>query len=172
MPSDRPLDARTPDPACSLLVEVFNAATVTTFEELCQTPVVPGDPYVTQTGHSIDQVTAEITLRRAVPGRQIVAFPRSVLETLAGRYLPTGEPLTPDILDDVAGEFANVIAGQAKTMLKGTQYHFNLSTPRLGHILSTSNDGTEFLVLPFDSDPGGFRVCIQLLPCEESETIV
>ena len=32
--------------------------------------------------------------------------------------------------DDAAGEFANVIAGQAKTMLKGTVYHFNLSTPQ------------------------------------------
>ena len=45
------------------------------------------------------------------------------------RYLPEGTALTDEMIDDVAGEFANVIAGQAKTILKGTPYHFTLSTP-------------------------------------------
>lgn len=172
MKTDRPPDARAPDIAVEGVVEVFTAATVTAFEELCQTPVVPGEPYLTHTGSTAVRVAAEITLRRAVPGRLIIDFPRPVLEALVGRYIPSGERITPDIADDAAGEFANVIAGQAKTMLKGTHYHFTLSTPRVGQIVPTPAEGTEFLVLPFDSEAGTFTLRVHLPPCEEPGTIV
>jgi CheY-specific phosphatase CheX len=162
MPIDRPPDARPVDPArLSAVIDAVTAATVTTFEELCQTSIVPGEPYLSRIIPIVDAVTAEITLRRAVPGRLVLAYPRQVLGVLASRYLP-GEAITPEIADDAAGEFANVIAGQIKTMLHGTPYHFHLSTPHVGVTASSATEAPDFLVLTFDCDAGIFAVHVYL----------
>ncbi len=163
---DRPHDARPVDATVSLaVIEAFTVATCTAFEELCQTVLAPGEQYLSPAEPGADCVTAEITLRRVVPGLLRLVFPRSVLETLVVRYLPD-DALTSDLVEDAAGEFVNVIAGQAKTMLKGTRYHFNLSVPRVSSTVSQPNDEPELLVLPFDYDAGGFAVTVLLSPGE------
>jgi CheY-specific phosphatase CheX len=58
-----------------------------------------------------------------------LVLPPVLARRLAEGYLPAGTELTEEIINDVAGELANVIAGQAKTILKGTRYHFTLSIP-------------------------------------------
>jgi CheY-specific phosphatase CheX len=147
-----------------LVVEAFTTAVVSTFEELCQTPTAPGEPFLSNPAPIGTDVVAEIVLRRKTLGRLRLAFSGPVLSTLAVRYLPKDLPLSPDLLDDTAGEFSNVIAGQVKTMLKGTPYHFHLSTPRIGTGVPASG---EWLVLPFDIDAGTFTVHVQLPPCVE-----
>ncbi|HEY2787441.1 MAG TPA: chemotaxis protein CheX [Fimbriiglobus sp.] len=146
------------------VVDAFTAAVVNMFEELCQTPATPGEPFLSNADPIDTDVVAEIVLRRKTPGRLRLEFPRPVLATLAVRFLPKELPLSPEILDDTAGEFSNVIAGQAKTMLKGTPYHFLLSTPRVGTDVPVSG---EWLVLPFEIGAGAFAVLVQLPPCEE-----
>jgi CheY-specific phosphatase CheX len=74
-------------------------------------------------------VIATIVLMRDPPGSLSLVLPRETAARLASRYLPPGTAIATELIDDVAGEFANVIAGQAKTMLKGSVYHFFLSTP-------------------------------------------
>jgi CheY-specific phosphatase CheX len=165
VPADHPSDAKPATGAPSALIEAFSAATATAFEELTRTPLVPGEPYLSRSGPAAGWMAAEIRLRRAAEGHLVLAFPPPVLETLAGRYLADGPAVTPELLDDTAGEFANVIAGQAKTMLKGTPYHFHISTPRVGP--AVPSDGAEFLVLPFDTDVGRFTVSVSIAPCQE-----
>jgi CheY-specific phosphatase CheX len=70
-------------------------------------------------------------LLRDPPGTLALVLASDTAANLAARYLPTGTALSSEIIDDVAGEFANVIAGQAKTILKGTPYRFHLSTPEV-----------------------------------------
>ncbi|MFO0821785.1 MAG: chemotaxis protein CheX [Gemmataceae bacterium] len=162
--NDRPDDARCLPPEAFPVVEAIVASTVTVFEELCQTAVSPGEPCPSRRTPGPDEITAHITLRRAIPGWLSLAFPRPVLAVLAGRYLP-GEAITAEIADDVAGEFANVIAGQAKTTLKGTPYHFHLSTPRVGpHVYDSDS---ESIAMPFKSDAGVFVIRVQLPACDE-----
>jgi CheY-specific phosphatase CheX len=151
------------------VVEAITAATVNAFEELCQTPVVSDAPFFTHTAPGTDEVTAAITLQRTVPGRLLVCFPGPVLAALAGRYLAGESPLSREMADDAAGEFANVIAGQTKTMLKGTPFHFHLSPPRVGPPPQPADDA-EFLALPFDCDAGRFTVRVHLPPCDEAAT--
>jgi CheY-specific phosphatase CheX len=142
------------------VVEAFTAATVTAFQEQAATEVFPGGSYTVPAG----DVFASITLRRPTPGRLTLAFPLAALEALAGRYLPAGVALSPEIVDDTAGEFANVIAGQAKTMLKGTPYHFTLSTPQVGR---AAPDDVPGLTLAFFSDAGPFVLHVELAACPE-----
>ncbi len=55
---------------------------------------------------------------------------------------------------DCLGEVANVVAGQAKTLLYGTPYHFTLSTPRIVFGDPARDDGAR--VLAFGSEIGNF----------------
>jgi chemotaxis protein CheX len=159
MPGERivELDARV-NPE---VVVAFTAATVTAFQELTDTEVLCREPAVSSPTPPAADICAAIELRRHPPGLLACAFPAAVVEALARRYLPPGVALTPDLLDDAAGEFANVIAGQAKSMLKGTPFHFALSTPvvtRCGFPTRTrSAPGTE---LAFECDAGLFRLWV------------
>ena len=110
--------------------EAFSSAVITTLQELLQVDVSYDDAshesVPTMTGHV---VVAIIQLARDQPGSMSFVLAADTAAKLASRYLPVGVALTTEMIDDVAGEIANVIAGQAKTMLKRTPYHFNLSTP-------------------------------------------
>ncbi|MFM7074111.1 MAG: chemotaxis protein CheX [Planctomycetota bacterium] len=75
------------------------------------------------------RITAQLKLLRHHPGELRLELAEPSALKLAQRYLPPETPLAADLIDDTVGEFANVIAGQAKTMLKGTLFHFSLSTP-------------------------------------------
>jgi CheY-specific phosphatase CheX len=87
---------------------------------------------------------------------------------LAVRYLPEGTFLTEDLIDDVAGEFANVIAGQAKTILKGTPYHFSMSTPVVTRAATLSQlllvaDAKR--TMPLAAELGRVLLLVDLPPC-------
>jgi CheY-specific phosphatase CheX len=75
---------------------------------------------------------------------------------LARRIL-TGTPAEVDegMMQDCAGEVANVVAGQAKALLVGTPLHFTLSTPT---VAQRCDPGDGHRVLRFDSDAGAFAI--------------
>jgi CheY-specific phosphatase CheX len=135
------------------IAEAAAAAVQTAFEEMCQTPVVPGP-----VAESTNEIVAVIALKRTPPGKLCLAFPAAVLETLARRYLPE-EPPSEELFRDAAGEFANVVAGQLKTCLKGTPFHFDLSTPTVG---DATGPFIEPIQLGFECDAGTFRLDVDL----------
>jgi CheY-specific phosphatase CheX len=144
------------------VVAAFTEAAVTAFQELAGTAVEPLPPHPAGPDAPVGDVFATLALRRPLPGQLLIAFPEAVLRALTERYLPAEALSAPGILEDTAGEFANVIAGQAKTMLKGTQYHFLLSTPQSGRS-APAGSGT---VMPFVTDAGPFLLRVDLQPCE------
>lgn len=150
IPADaRPIDALVPED----LVEAFVVATTTTFEELAATIVVPRDPFMLDRALPLETV-ASLTLQHEPPGELLLGFPRTVLESLARRYIGDATTITDELIDDAAGEFANVIAGQAKTMLKGMASHYRLSTPVVTRTARESK--SSFLTLVFDCEAGSF----------------
>ena len=155
-PADaRPLGLETP----AAVIEAFHAAVVTAFQELTDTAVEPTDAYRSATAGPPAAVRARIDLRGATPGRLTLVFPRPVLATLTRRYLPADIPVTPDLISDAAGEFANVVAGQAKTMLKGTPHHYTLSTPSV--TVADDPDG-DAVTLAYDGGAGPFTLRLVL----------
>lgn len=111
------------------VMEAFATAAITALQELVNTiAFVDSAIPLMQTGPS---VSATITLQRPVPGQMILILSADTAVQLATRYLPEGTVLTEELIDDVAGEFGNVIAGQAKTILKGTPFHFLITPPKL-----------------------------------------
>jgi CheY-specific phosphatase CheX len=111
------------------LVEPFVAATRVSLEEMADVDVVVRS--VTR-GHApvaAGDIVASIELTW---GRLRVCAPRTTAQALARRILE-GVADEPDgaLVPDCMGEIANVIAGQAKTLLAETPYAFSFSVPRV-----------------------------------------
>lgn len=114
--------------APSVVGDAFQSAAITALQELTQIEAFP-DLSAAERMPTGEVVLATIRLLRSVPGTMTLVLTTETASQLAARYLPEGTQLSAELIDDVAGEFANVIAGQAKTILKGTAYHFTMSTP-------------------------------------------
>ena len=111
------------------VIEAFSSSAVTALQELAQLEAIPTNSSAIGTTLAGDAVVAVVRLLRSVPGAMTLVLPPVLARRLSEGYLPAGTELTDEIINDVAGELANVIAGQAKTILKGTPYHFSLSIP-------------------------------------------
>lgn len=119
-------------PIDPIVMEAFTTAVKTTFEQLTNT-IFEGVEVPNFIEPSADQYSAYLELQRSIPGVLAIEVPPSLLGSLAERYVPNSGEVTTDMQEDALREWLNVIAGQAKTLLKGTQYHYQLSLPRSGH---------------------------------------
>ena len=153
------------------VAEAFTSAAITALQELTQFESVP-EPVPAVTAVEISNaVTATVHLMRKVPGKMTVVLDEETAKRLAARYLPNGTLLTEEIVDDVAGEIANVIAGQAKTMLKGTFYHFTMSPPVVARVASLSqlpNLAEAALAASLVFDASRLLVFVELSPCQDA----
>lgn len=110
--------------------EAFRGAVMTALSELTQCEAFVDDaPPDALAETSEPTIRATVRLARVAPGQLTLVAPVELAEQLAARYLPGGTTLADDIIDDVVGEFANVIGGQAKTALKRSPYHFTMTPP-------------------------------------------
>ena len=101
-----------------------------------------------------------------------VTEPAATAAVLARRVLAEAASAPDDdLIRDCLGELANVVAGQAKTMLADTPFQLVLATPS---VLSRaglgvgSRPGTDGLVVVFDSDAGSFALQVCLDRCTSS----
>lgn len=150
------------------VVDAFSSAAMTALQELTQLESYSEEAPAIAAVKLSGVVTATMQLVRKVPGKMILVLTAESASHLAARYLPQETVLTEEIVDDVAGEFANVIAGQAKTILKGTSYHFKISTPLVARVVSFSQllgvtEATLVTSLAFDA--GRLLLLVDLSPC-------
>jgi chemotaxis protein CheX len=149
-----------------LLLEPFIAAANLTLGELAQVEPVVRSVYRTAQPRTLGDISAVLGLS-SEPGEVLVlSFPAATAEALAARVLAEVTRAPEDALvGDCMGELANVIAGQAKTLLAETPYQLLLGTPSV-----FSGAGVEVgpppdiggLIVVFDSDEGDFalQVCL------------
>jgi CheY-specific phosphatase CheX len=107
-------------------------------------------------------IVAQVRLLREPSGVLSIAASADVAFRLAQRYLPTESKITDDLVDDCLGELANVIAGQGKTALKGTPYHFMLSTPVVARPAELPNAPSQAWRCSITSEAGTFAVVVDL----------
>jgi CheY-specific phosphatase CheX len=123
------------------VADAFRQAAITALQELAQLETVSDGSVLEPVTGAV--VIATIHLLRERPGKLELVISENTAAALAVRYLPAGTELTTEMVNDVAGEFANVIAGQAKTMLKGTPYHFRQSTPAVSRAMLSGVGSTQ-----------------------------
>jgi CheY-specific phosphatase CheX len=146
------------------VIEAFISSALIALQELAHCEAVPGGlatPPLTFPGNS---TIAAMRLLRRLPGTLTLIVPAEVAFHLARGYLPEGADLTHDIVDDVVGEFANVIAGQTKTVLKGSPYHFALSLPAVSRAPYAADVEDTALVLITPAGP--LWLVVALPPCD------
>jgi CheY-specific phosphatase CheX len=148
------------------LVEAFAAAVPFALREMAGVEAVAGAPRHSPAADGLACVSAAIRLT-TVAGEWllVMAFPEATVAALAARVLAeTGVGVTPDLVRDCAGEVANVVAGQAKSLLVGRPAHFTLSTPTVSTTCSAEAEApTGRWVIPFESDVGAFEVRLEPL---------
>src|SRR6476646_1669850 len=93
------------------VVAAFTSAAITALQELVQIDAVD-EPATAPS--EVEIVSATMNLVRPIPGVMSLLLSAESAAFLASRYLPRESSLSQELIDDVAGEFANVIAGQAK----------------------------------------------------------
>ena len=92
------------------------------------------------------------------PGALVLSVTDTAAQALASRVL-AGQELTLDgpLVDDCLGEISNVIAGQGKAMLWGTDRHYTFGTPRVASgpgRAALFGSRLNWIVLRFQSDLG------------------
>lgn len=150
------------------VVEAFTSAAITALQELTQFESFSEEVPAVAAVDMADVVSATVQLVRQIPGKMVLVLTAESASRLAARYLPKETLLTEEIVDDVAGEIANVIAGQAKTILKGTSYHFTMSTPLVTRVASFSQlpgVAEATLVASRTFEAGRLLLLVDLSPC-------
>lgn len=109
--------------------EAFKSASISAIQEFMQLDARSVEPAPATVPSARDSIVAVMRLQRPIPGTLTLVLPPEVARRLAEAFLPPGTAMTDEIVRDVAGELCNVIAGQAKTILKESPYHFKLTIP-------------------------------------------
>jgi chemotaxis protein CheX len=148
------------------LLEPFISAACMTLAELAQTELAVRSVYRTATPRTFGDISAVLGLTAEAGEVLVLSFPAPTATALAGRILAEVTPAPDDdLVRDCMGEVANVIAGQAKTLLAETPYQLLLATPSIlsgAGLEIGSRPGAEGLVVVFGSDAGEFalQVCM------------
>jgi chemotaxis protein CheX len=149
------------------LLEPFISAANLTLTELAHTELAVRSVYRMLLPRTLGDVSAVLGLTLQGGEMLVLSFPAATAAALAGQVLAEIKQEPDDeLVMDCMGELANVIAGQAKTLLAETRYQLTLATPVLlsGPGLEVgSRPGVESLVIVFGSDCGDFalQVCLQ-----------
>jgi len=148
------------------LLEPFIAAASLTLGELAQTELAVRSVYRTALPRTLGDVSAVLGLTAEGGEVLVLSFPAQTGAALAGRVLAEAtQAPDDDLVRDCLGEVANVIAGQAKTLLAETPYQLILGTPRVlsGPGLEVgSRPDVQGLIVVFGSDAGEFALQICL----------
>lgn len=139
------------------LIEAFISATTFTVLEMARVEVFVRDSSPAPASEAGAGTCAMIRLL-SPRGDSLLSLvmPEPTAAALTQRLLPD-TPADPELIRDCVGEFANVIAGQAKTLLVGTPSHFDLTTPTFQTGVPAAYNSGRWRI-QFDSEAGSFAV--------------
>jgi CheY-specific phosphatase CheX len=149
------------------LIEPFISATCLTLREMAGVEAVVMESYRTMEHRTLADVSAVMPLTSPNGGTIVLGFSKPAATEVARRILAEVMPdVDEGMIRDCAGEVLNVIAGQAKALLHGTQYPISFATPTvvgMGQAIP-GNEDADCLVVEFQSDAGGIvlQLCLHL----------
>jgi len=122
----------------------------------------PGQPVIKQGIAAPGVVTGMIELKGAqATGSMAISLTRPVILDIARRMLQEEFHEVDDMVKDLVGELANMMAGGGKAQLSEKGYEFDLTLPNViagaGHEINHTVNGP-VVSIPFQSEPGEFVV--------------
>lgn len=153
------------------LINPFIKATVTALEMMAMVKPKRTDIYVKEDSKLIGDISGIMGLSGDVAGAIVVSFEKDAACKIIANMLGEEKPEMDNEVKDGIGEIVNLIAGQAKTMLAETQYHFKVSIPTTiigsGHEIKHVK-GVPCIVAKFDIDGSIFTVEVSIAPKSQS----
>jgi chemotaxis protein CheX len=121
-----------------------------------------GNPALKTDDRAHGVVTGIIDLKgEQATGSVAISFSKSVALDIAKRMLRMETEELNDMVKDLVGEIANMMAGGAKARLQDKGFDFDLTLPSVlageGHQVKHSVNGST-IILPFHTDSGDFFV--------------
>jgi chemotaxis protein CheX len=140
--------------------EPFATAVAVALRELAGVEAVPRGSAGVADGPFVS-ATLRLTAASGDGGLTLI-FPEATASALARRILAgvVDDP-DPAMVRDCMGEVANVVAGQAKTLLYGTPDHFTFSPPAVA-VGPAVVPAAPRWAMAFDSEAGGFALYADL----------
>ena len=140
------------------LIEPFTTAVSMTLREMAGVEVVVRETLRAAGAEGFADASVILQLTSGTKGWLVLSVPERTAKELTGRVLnEVGGTADDGMVRDCVGELANVIAGQAKTLLYGTPHHFTFSTPTVLNA-GSADMATGRWVIRFDSDAGVFAL--------------
>ncbi len=140
------------------LIGPFAVAVAVTLREMAGVEAMVREAVPAPAAGGFGDVSAVLRLSTGGEGYMVLSLPAATAAALAARVLgDSGVALDAAMIRDCTGELANVIAGQAKTMLVGTPHHFTFSTPAVSEGDPGLPDGERW-VAAFASEAGEFSI--------------
>lgn len=141
-------------------LQSYIAAATLTLAEMANTLVVVRQISRAQLNQMGGDVSAVVELASAHEKMLVLSFPEQTATTLAQRILSEAKvEVNESLIRDCVGEIANVIAGQAKTLLAGTAHQMTFSLPRVAASALPEveiEQARPGWVVAFDGDAGEF----------------
>jgi chemotaxis protein CheX len=149
------------------LINPFIAATTTALEMMAMCKPERKKVQLKQDNVLIGDISGIMGLSGDVSGSIIVSFEKEAACIVVGNMLGTEKTELDDEVRDGIQEVVNLIAGQAKTMLKGTDYHFQVSIPTC--IIGSNHQvnhkkGVPCIMAAFEVEGKPFTVEVSIAP--------
>jgi len=142
----------------NLLVDTLVAAVRTAIGEMAGATVIAHSVQRPATTASPADIAVVVELQSAKLALLVFGFTEQTAAALAERILAGSKTeLSRELTDDCLCEFANVVAGQAKTCLAETAYEFTFSLPKIVDV-GTLQSPTDRTALAFDCETGPFNL--------------
>jgi len=144
-------------------INPFLNASLNLFREYLDVACEGGTPYLNNDPDSLYEISGFIGLAGEAQGAVVISFPRDTALAMAGRMADkTYSALTNEVLD-VIGEFANIVAGNAKKDLLDFKILISLPGVIVGQTYRIRwPEGIPVITIPFNSDLGKFSVSVSL----------
>ncbi len=148
------MDAKFINPVLSAVVNIL--------QTMAQIEAQPGKPEVKPDNLSRGVISGFIDLASSDTRVSVaVTFTQAAILDIGSRMMHMELKEVDDIIKDLVGEMANMVAGGAKANLQEAGYDFNLTLPSVvvgeGHSIQHSVEGVT-LILPFTIEAGEFYV--------------
>jgi chemotaxis protein CheX len=141
------------------IVEPFVQAVQAALSEMAGTEVMVQSVYRSRRHSRLGDIEVAIDLTSSEPRVLVLSFLHKTAANLAGQMLPeNAAELDENLIRDCMGEIANVVAGQAKSLLAGTPHQFTFSLPQVLASSENLHQGLESLVITFLCDQGAFAL--------------
>ena len=149
------------------LINPFITATTKALEMMAMCKPVRKKVYLKDDNVLIGDISGIMGLSGSVSGSIIVSFVKQTACKVVGNMLGTTYTELNDEVKDGIQEIVNLIAGQAKTLLADTEYHFQVSIPTC--IIGANHQvnhkkGVPCIVAEFELDGDPFTVEVSIAP--------